>query len=344
MSNTKNMTEYVGTKNMVEYIGTKNIFPSDISSFTQFSLDDTLCVDNCKPEILKVLQVDTSANIDNVNIIKTPIGTSLEGQILTGYKALICGHLDYIIVYSTKYSKSLYSSMLTSNFCNYIVLPNNFSKSTPICVKPYIEDVFVFNDDEYDCLYNNNKRCIYVCASIFLNAKLCCSVKDNNCCYNNSIKLNGVCDTFPKDPKYFKEITCTQTFDNLIEPNIKEIISISSKINIISKKLIPSTEGSSLEGQTLNKYKLLLELECNDVIVYSNKGKRILVNSMSFNNSLPCISIVLPNEIDNIDISTLYNEDRLIVKPYIEGMCISNNNCNVSKCLSLFVDVSARYI
>ncbi|MEG0857421.1 MAG: DUF3794 domain-containing protein [Terrisporobacter sp.] len=152
-------------KNLILYNGISNCKPSNIQYFNQINIDFTLCLPKQKPDIDQITKVWIDTCIVESEIIKTPIGTSLEGQILTGYKLLVCGDIKLKIEYiACDTTQSVHSAHTVIPFCEYIVLPTNTNPNTLINPSIIVEDIF---SEQLDC------RCIYNNITMMLIANIC---------------------------------------------------------------------------------------------------------------------------------------------------------------------------
>uniref|UniRef100_UPI00359C833E SPOCS domain-containing protein n=1 Tax=Paraclostridium bifermentans TaxID=1490 RepID=UPI00359C833E len=127
----------------------------DTTNFKQTSIDFQLCVPNPKPDIEQIVRVKVDKEYIKTKIVKTPIGKSLEGQIVTGYKALIMADIILKITYvADKKTQSVHSFHTTLPFCEYVVLPEKFNTLGVVTPQIYIEDIYITQCDNR-CLYGN---------------------------------------------------------------------------------------------------------------------------------------------------------------------------------------------
>ena len=148
------------TRNLIEYSGVElqsdeycMIKKSD--SFKQTTIDVNLCVPEQKPDIEQVVKVSIKTNIEKSTLVKTPIGISAEGQEITGYKMLLMG--DFIIksAYVADVEvQSMHSFHVIVPFCEYIVMPEDFSPLSVVTPEVYVEDLYVRQLD-CRCLFGN---------------------------------------------------------------------------------------------------------------------------------------------------------------------------------------------
>lgn len=152
-------------RNLIEYSGI-NEYPYDnLKNFKQATIDNNFCIPSEKPDIEQLVKVSVKSDIVHKEIVKTPIGTSFEGQESTGFKLLISGDIDLRIEYSAKnISQSIHTVHTKFPFCDYVVLPKSFSPTAMVFPTISIEDIY---SEKFDC------RCIYNNISLLLVVDLC---------------------------------------------------------------------------------------------------------------------------------------------------------------------------
>jgi hypothetical protein len=325
---------------MIEYNGIDRNLPKNPTVFTQFNFNKTLCIPIEKPDIERIVRVDTKIIIDRYQIIKTPKGTSLEGQILTGCKLIIHGRIKQLVMYvANEMEQSVHSAHFEECFCKFIVLPKNFSRLTSVKVVPYIEDVSITDNDT---------RCFCECINIFLDARVCtnCDKCNNQGCCGLCAKSLGISEYLPENPMYFKELIVDDTL--LIppqKPDIEGIISITSDIEIISSKIICTENKKSLEGQNLSGCKLIIEYKVKDLLIYTAQRITQPVHSASYKSNLKSTFVVIPCEINGEDSQQLLENCKLKIVPYVEDICaLRKDERTVKRCLTLFIDIISKCI
>lgn len=136
-----------------------------LSCFKQLSVDENVTIPPQKPDSEQVLNVVVNVVITEVNVIETIVATSEEGQILTGFKAIVEGRLNQTIEYvADEPTQSVHVTEYSIPFSSYIVLPPDFVLGTPIEVEPFVEDVYYKQLD---------KRTIFKNITFRLLAKYC---------------------------------------------------------------------------------------------------------------------------------------------------------------------------
>lgn len=152
-------------KNLIEYIGISDHFPESSNVFKQLNVEETLCLPQSKPDIEQIVKVISDLFIKSTKVIKTPKGTSLEGQKLSGFKIVIEGELKQKVQYvADEPTQTVHAAHFNVPFSTYIVLPENYVFGTPVKVNGYIEDIYA---------KQMGKRCIFKNVTILLTADFC---------------------------------------------------------------------------------------------------------------------------------------------------------------------------
>lgn len=147
----RNLIEYHG----VELINDANCMMKKSDSFKQTTIDIKLCVPEEKPDVEQVVKVSIKSKVEKYNVVKTPIGISEEGQEITGYKLLVMGEFIVKVVYVANVeSQSMHSYHIIVPFCEYVVMPKDFSPLSIIAPEIYVEDLYVRLLD-CRCLFGN---------------------------------------------------------------------------------------------------------------------------------------------------------------------------------------------
>ena len=142
------------TRDLIDYHGIdKCTFSSNF--FKQLNLDFIFCVPDQKPDIEQIVKVWVKPCIVHQEIIKTPKGTSLEGQNITGKKLMINGDIELKVEYvACTATQNVHTAHTKFPFCSYVVLPNDFNPNTLVSASVLIEDVLSEQMD-LRCIYNN---------------------------------------------------------------------------------------------------------------------------------------------------------------------------------------------
>lgn len=143
------------TRDLIEYNGVMNCAYDNISYFKQINEDHIFCLPKEKPNIEQIVKVWGEACIVDKEVIKTPIGTSVEGQNITGYKLIVCGDISLKIEYvACDLTQSVHTAHTKFPFCGYVVLPKDTNLNLIIKPSVSIEDIFSEQMD-LRCIYNN---------------------------------------------------------------------------------------------------------------------------------------------------------------------------------------------
>jgi hypothetical protein len=131
-------------KGLIDFNGLADQFPVKPVNFKQFSVQENLSIPEVKPDVEQIVSVFARVKINSTIVIKTPIATSFEGQILTGFKLIVEGVLEQKIEYvADEPTQSVHAAHFNVPFSTFIILPKDFIIGTPITVTGYIEDIFV---------------------------------------------------------------------------------------------------------------------------------------------------------------------------------------------------------
>ncbi|MGL4450021.1 MAG: SPOCS domain-containing protein [Sarcina sp.] len=140
-------------RDLIEYNNINDHCVKHVENFRQSNLDYVFCIPVQKPDIEQIVKVWAEPCIKCGKLVITPVGTSLEGQTVTGYKYLMEGSITLKVEYvALETSQSLHTVQTEVPFCSYVVLPKDFNKNTIITPSVLIEDI---NSTQMDC------RCIY---------------------------------------------------------------------------------------------------------------------------------------------------------------------------------------
>lgn len=155
------MSSYVS--NLIEYSGIADNLPVNPNAFKQLSVQETVHLPHAKPDIEQIVKVIAEVVITSTRVIITPQATSLEGQILTGYKLIVEGEMRQKIEYvADEPSQPVHAAHFNVPFSTFIVLPSDFVLGTPLVVTGYIEDIFA---------QQVSKRCIFKNITVLITAE-----------------------------------------------------------------------------------------------------------------------------------------------------------------------------
>jgi hypothetical protein len=154
--------------NLIEYAGIADVLPplETGDSFKQFNVQENVCLPCAKPDIEQITKVMAEVVIISTRVIKTPSTgniSSMEGQVLTGWKLIVEGEVQQKVEYvADEPTQSVHAAHFKIPFSTFIVLPADFVPGTPLIVTPYIEDIFA---------KQLNKRCIFKNITILVTAE-----------------------------------------------------------------------------------------------------------------------------------------------------------------------------
>lgn len=164
--------------NFVEGIGVTNFIDLPVNPiyFTEISIPEIVCIPEEKPDMEQLISVMVDTEIASTRLIKTPVGTSNEGQILTGYKLiveiLLRQKIKYVADEPTQSVHAAHFDKLMSSI--FIVVPvsividgvtyniEDLFEQGRLIVTPYIEDIFAEQKD---------KRCVFKNITILVDVK-----------------------------------------------------------------------------------------------------------------------------------------------------------------------------
>lgn len=149
--------------NLIEYSGIADVLPTAPHAFKQFNVQENVCLPIAKPDIEQLTKIMAEVVITSTRVIKTPVATSLEGQILTGFKLIVEGEVRQKVEYvADEPTQSVHAAHFNIPFSTFIVLPATYVQGTPLVVTGYIEDIYAKQID---------KRCIFKNITILLTAE-----------------------------------------------------------------------------------------------------------------------------------------------------------------------------
>lgn len=142
-------------RDLIEYIGVEYCPVKNKKNFNQINIEQVFCIPSQKPDMEQINKIWAKGYVDNYEVVKTPVGTSVEGQIMTGYKLLVCGDIKLKVEYvALEETQSVHTAHMTFPFCAYVVLPGDVNKNSRINTSILIEDIFSEQMDER-CIYNS---------------------------------------------------------------------------------------------------------------------------------------------------------------------------------------------
>lgn len=147
-------------RNLIEYSGidqslNDNCGMEDVTSFKQSNIDLNFIIPECKPDIEQITKVWVKVDTIHYEIVKTPVGTSYEGQTITGYKLLFIADVKLKVEYvADECEQSVHTAHTTIPFCEYVVMPEGYNSIAGISPSIYVEDIYA---SQVDCrsIYTN---------------------------------------------------------------------------------------------------------------------------------------------------------------------------------------------
>ncbi|GAB6137923.1 DUF3794 domain-containing protein [Halanaerobaculum tunisiense] len=123
-----------------------------LGAFNQITVEENLTIPEQKPDIEQIMKVIIEGTVTNLRLVRTPIGVSLDGTVLTGWKVVVEGQLNQKIVYVAETEEGdqpVHSAEFSTPFSTFIIAPvDAVGALTPndvdqIDVNICTEDVFV---------------------------------------------------------------------------------------------------------------------------------------------------------------------------------------------------------
>lgn len=152
-------------RDLIEYNGISMSAYKNMPNFKQMNKDFMFCIPDAKPDIEQIIRVWVDGCVIGTQLVKTPVGTSLEGQTVTGYKLLVAGELNLKVQYvACNTVQSVHTAHTTFPFCADVVLPADTNPNAIVRASIAIEDIF---SEQLDC------RCIYNNITMMIVADVC---------------------------------------------------------------------------------------------------------------------------------------------------------------------------
>lgn len=151
-----------------------------------------------------------------------------------------------------------------------------------------------------------------------------------------------VCSSkLPETSIYFKEESICQTLAIPHQnPGMLRLLDVNVWAEIDSYKMIQTEAGRSYEGQNLTGIQLSVDVKLSSKIIYVANNCEQSVHVANF-ETMENVFIILPNEMDNIDVCDLVNFQSITVSPYIEAVDARMAGHNmVQSCVLMLVDIT----
>lgn len=114
-----------------------------LDSFKQISIADHINLSPQKNDIDYINNIDTKVIIKEYHPIKTPIATSMDGQVLSGYKLIVHGKISQVIQYTVrKNDQRVHYLENECVFSSFVVLPCNYKIGDPIQIEGIVEHIY----------------------------------------------------------------------------------------------------------------------------------------------------------------------------------------------------------
>lgn len=318
------------------YLGISERLPCNPTTFTQFMLEREFCLSENKVPIDYITRVDTLVHILYFKTIETPIGQSLEGEILTGKELMVVGCLESTIIYVCQNEdQSVHSAHYKTLFCTPIVLPSDVLTTTTLTVTPYVESVFA---------QKSSCHCIAVCSCLLLDVKFCVHCTPTLHMNLKPLRVIGVNTSFPTNPLYFKSLIVEDTIPlPVCNLSVQNILSLHVQACVLQQRLVTTSENTSLEGQTLSGCKLIVDVQLNYMITYNTFDCTQNVYSAQLPPVIQSTFVIIPCIIEEDDLLSDCYQGHLNVTPYVQ--CAYAYPCssrNIFTCTSLFINVTTH--
>lgn len=149
------MSELINSK--ITYNGISNYIPYDINFFTQSNINKVLKLDDNLCDIDEILKVSVNLKNNRSRLVKTALGTSLEGQCLTGWKYITEGIFNIRFDYcGFDAQSSIYTFKKSIYFNSAIALSEDTNYNYKIIDTIFIEDIFSQVLNKREVLVNIN--------------------------------------------------------------------------------------------------------------------------------------------------------------------------------------------
>ncbi|MEG0706317.1 MAG: DUF3794 domain-containing protein [Cellulosilyticaceae bacterium] len=114
-----------------------------INQFKQMSIESYLAIPTAKPDIEAISSTSATIDILATHVIATPVSKNIEGQQLTGYKAIVKGILHLVIVYTAlDADQSVHSAHYSIPFSTFVILPFNYQVGSKLESTGEVEDIY----------------------------------------------------------------------------------------------------------------------------------------------------------------------------------------------------------
>lgn len=141
--------------------------------FKEEMVCEILSIPQQKPTMERLLDVMVWPEVVDIQLVKTPIGRSFEGQYLSGAKLIVEINLKEKLTYvANEPTQSAHSAHYETLKSMFVILPEyvndkdifSLLRANRITVTPYVEDV---------CARMLDGRTVHKCVMLFLDVKIC---------------------------------------------------------------------------------------------------------------------------------------------------------------------------
>ncbi|MBW6409255.1 hypothetical protein [Clostridium weizhouense] len=152
---------------------TQNILPREAMYFKEEEISEILEIPCQKPDIENILSVIVSPEVESLRIVETEVGTSNEGQVLTGSKLVVELRIKEKVTYvADEPTQSVHAAHYENLKSFFVIVPNEVKgnnicdllRANRISVNTHIESVYT---------RKLNNRNIFKCALLFIDVKFC---------------------------------------------------------------------------------------------------------------------------------------------------------------------------
>lgn len=145
----------IASDSLIKYNGVKSCADSNLENFKQFNESLIISIPSNNDKIYEISKVWVDTTIIDSQTIKTPVGTSCEGQILTGNKLFTSADLDIKIEYiSLEDMQSVQVIKVKMPTCSYVSLDEDFDEFETPYPSFAIEDIYCKKLNEQEIYIN----------------------------------------------------------------------------------------------------------------------------------------------------------------------------------------------
>lgn len=331
-------------------------FELDNTTWKEFDVMGTIAVPIEKYSIEDVDSINVKVEIISKRVIKTPVGTNLEGKKVTGYKLIVEGLLCVGVSYvSLTPEQSVHTFHGQVPFSVFLVLPANTDITNDYIIDSCVENICVKKICERTI---DIASCVIIkatpipgggCTGNYIdNSGLTCSgnvgfslCKESDCFTDNPV-ITGVC---PSDEvvkllvdggKLWTEISIPEVLTIPgAKPDVLQLLSVVSRVEIMCQKVIETPDNgdggviTNYENAQLTGFKLLVHGLLRQRITYTSNSECKSVHSAHYDVPI-CTYIVLPTGSDFTD--------KFEITPCIEDIyACALNNRQIFKNTTLFL-------